>query len=235
MVSFEKVCIFAVYVLLLALFFLFMNPLETLVSFFLHLDKHLGEIISQYGTTTYAILFTIIFAETGLVFAPFLPGDSLLFAAGALAAATGVLDPALLVILLWIAAVLGDTVNYSVGKVFGLKVLQRFPFIKQEHITYTEKFYEKHGGKTIILARFLPIVRTFAPFVAGIGAMNYTRFIVYNIVGGLAWVASFIYLGYYFGNIPVVKRNFSLVIVGIIIVSVMPGVIEFIRHRLKKA
>ena len=233
LVSSAEVRIFAVY----QHFFTHQTAMETLsslIDIFLHLDTHLGEIIGQYGTTTYVILFTIIFAETGLVIAPFLPGDSLLFAAGALAAATGVLDPALLVLLLWIAAILGDTVNYSVGKVFGMKVLQRFPFIKQEHIAYTEQFYERHGGKTIILARFLPIVRTFAPFVAGIGAMHYTRFIVYNILGGLAWVASFIYLGFFFGNIPIVKRNFSFVILGIIIVSVMPAVIEFIRHRLKK-
>jgi membrane-associated protein len=212
-----------------------MDAFTSVVDIFLHLDKHLGEFISAYGTTTYAILFTIIFAETGLVIAPFLPGDSLLFAAGSLAAATGVMDPAMLVVLLSIAAILGDTVNYSIGKVFGIRVLQKFPFIKQEHITYTERFYEKHGGKTIILARFLPIVRTFAPFVAGIGTMNYSRFILYNVAGGIAWVASFIYLGFFFGNIPVVKRNFSLVIVGIIIVSVLPGVIEFVRHKLKKA
>ena len=212
-----------------------MEALQSLIDIFLHLDTHLGDIIRQYGTATYAILFTIIFAETGFIVVPFLPGDSLLFAAGALAAATGMLDPVLLVILLSIAAIAGDTVNYSIGKTFGTKVLQKFSFIKAEHIAYTEKFYEKHGGKTIILARFLPIVRTFAPFVAGIGAMNYTRFIVYNVVGGVAWVASFIYLGYYFGNIPVVKRNFSLVIIGILIVSILPGVIEFVRHKLKKA
>lgn len=212
-----------------------MESLQSLIDIFLHLDKHLGEIISQYGTTTYAILFTIIFAETGLIIAPFLPGDSLLFAAGALAAATGVLDPLTLVLLLSVAAIAGDTLNYWVGKTYGLKVLQKFPFIKKEHIEYTEKFYEKHGGKTIILARFLPIVRTFAPFVAGIGTMNYSRFILYNIVGGIAWVASFIYLGYFFGNLPVIKRNFSLIILGILIVSVLPGVIEFVRHRLKKA
>ncbi|TAE28733.1 MAG: DedA family protein [Candidatus Kapaibacterium sp.] len=212
-----------------------METLRSLVDIFLHLDKHLGEIIGQYGTTTYAILFTIIFAETGLVVAPFLPGDSLLFAAGALAAATGVLNPVVLILLLWLAAFLGDTLNYYIGKTFGLGVLKRFPFIKPEHIEYTQKFYEKHGGKTIILARFFPIVRTFAPFVAGIGAMNYSRFLAYNIVGGLAWVASFIVLGFFFGNIPIVKRNFSLVIVGILIVSVLPGVIEFVRHRMKKS
>ncbi|MCS6807765.1 MAG: DedA family protein [Bacteroidota bacterium] len=212
-----------------------MEALQPFLDIFLHLDNHLGEIISQYGTMTYAILFLIIFAETGLVIAPFLPGDSLLFAAGALAAATGALHTTLLVLLLWVAAVLGDTVNYSVGATLGLSVLQRFPFVKREHITYTERFYERHGGKTIILARFLPIVRTFAPFVAGIGAMNYARFVIYNILGGLLWVAVFIYLGFYFGNIPIIKQNFSLVIVGIIIASVMPGVIEFIRHRISKA
>lgn len=207
---------------------------RNLFDIFLHLDKHLGDIIRQYGATTYSILFAIIFAETGFVITPFLPGDSLLFAAGALAAATGVLDPMLLVLLLWVAAVLGDTVNYSIGKTFGLKVLQRFPFIKSEHIDYTERFYEKHGGKTIIFARFAPIIRTFAPFVAGIGAMNYAKFIVYNIVGGLVWIASFIYMGYFFGNIPVVKRNFSFLIVGIIIVSISPAIIEFLRHKFKK-
>jgi len=212
----------------------FMDALTSLVDIFLHLDTHLGEIISSYGTLTYAILFAIIFAETGLVIAPFLPGDSLLFAAGALAAATGVMDPAMLVVLLSVAAILGDTLNYSIGKVFGLRVLQKFPFIKQEHITYTEQFYDKHGGKTIILARFFPIVRTFAPFVAGIGTMNYSRFLLYNVAGGIAWVVSFIYLGFFFGNIPVVKRNFSFVILGILVISVLPGVIEFVRHKLKK-
>ncbi len=212
-----------------------METLSSLVDIFLHLDKHLGEIIGQYGTLTYAILFTIIFAETGFIVTPFLPGDSLLFAAGALAATTGVLNPVVLILLLWLAAFLGDTLNYYIGKTFGVRVLQRFPFIKQEHIDYTQKFYEKHGGKTIILARFFPIVRTFAPFVAGIGTMNYSRFLAYNIVGGLAWVASFIVLGYFFGNIPIVKRNFSFVIVGILIVSVLPGVIEFVRHRWKKS
>lgn len=211
-----------------------MDALTSLFDIFLHLDKHLGEFINAYGATTYAILFLVVFAETGLVIAPFLPGDSLLFAAGALAAATGAMDPVMLVVLLSIAAILGDTVNYSVGKVLGLKILQKFPFIKQEHITYTEKFYERHGGKTIILARFLPIVRTFAPFVAGIGTMNYSRFILYNVIGGITWVVSFIYLGFFFGNIPVVKRNFSFVILGIIFVSVLPGVIEFVRHRMKK-
>jgi membrane-associated protein len=212
-----------------------MEALSSIIDMFLHLDKHLGEIISVYGKMTYAILFFIIFAETGLVVAPFLPGDSLLFAAGALAAATGALDPNALVGLLIIAGILGDTTNYSIGKIFGMKVLQKFTFVKREHVEYTERFYEKHGGKTIILARFVPIVRTFAPFVAGVGAMNYTRFIVYNVVGAIAWVASFVYLGYYFGNLPIVKQNFSLVILVIIIVSVLPGVVEFIRHRMKKA
>lgn len=208
--------------------------LTDLLDYFIHLDKHLGEIISAYGIWTYAILFFIIFCETGLVFTPFLPGDSLLFAAGMLAAATGALDPWMLILLLSIAAIIGDTVNYSVGRIFGMRVLQKFPFIKKEHVEYTERFYAKHGGKTIIFARFAPIVRTFAPFVAGIGAMNYARFIVFNIVGGITWVLSFILIGYFFGNIPVVKQNFTLIIILIVIVSVMPGAIEFLRHRFGK-
>jgi membrane-associated protein len=211
-----------------------MDALTQFADIFLHIDKHLGEIIAQYGTWTYAVLFLIVFVETGLVVMPFLPGDSLLFAAGALAAATGALDPLTLVVLLSIAAILGDTLNYSIGAVFGLKVLQRFPFIKREHVEYTEKFYAKHGGKTIILARFAPIVRTFAPFVAGIGAMNYPRFITFNVIGGIVWVVSFVYMGFFFGNLPIVKRNFTLVIVAIVILSVMPGVIEFLRVRFGK-
>jgi membrane-associated protein len=212
-----------------------MEVLASLVDIFLHLDKHLGEIITAYGTWTYAILFLIIFAETGLVIAPFLPGDSLLFATGALAAATGALDPLLTVVLLSVAAILGDTVNYSVGATAGLNVLKRFPSIKREHIEYTERFYAKHGGKTIIFARFAPIVRTFAPFVAGIGAMQYGKFIAYNVIGGIVWVVSFVYMGYFFGNIPVVKRNFTFVIIGIVILSILPGVIEFVRHRMNKS
>ncbi len=211
-----------------------MEALTSLVDMFLHLDTHLGEIMTAYGTWTYAILFLIIFAETGLVVAPFLPGDSLLFATGTLAAATGALDPLLTVVLLSIAAIVGDTVNYSVGATAGLNVLKRFPSIKREHIEYTERFYAKHGGKTIIFARFAPIVRTFAPFVAGIGTMQYGKFLTYNVLGGIVWVASFVYMGYFFGNIPIVKRNFTLVIIGIVILSILPGVIEFVRHRMSK-
>jgi membrane-associated protein len=208
-----------------------MDILTQLLDLFLHLDTHLGDIITQYGTWTYAILFCIVFAETGLVVAPFLPGDSLLFAAGLLAAATGALDPWTLIGVLVVAAILGDTVNYSIGAIFGNKVLQRFRFIKREHVEYTEKFYERHGGKTIIFARFAPIVRTFAPFVAGIGAMNYTRFVLFNIVGGIAWVTSFVLIGYFFGNVPIIKRNFSLIIIAIVILSTAPAIIEFLRHR----
>jgi len=211
-----------------------MEALTSLVDMFLHLDTHLGEIMTAYGTWTYAILFLIIFAETGLVVAPFLPGDSLLFATGTLAAATGALDPLLTVVLLSIAAIVGDTVNYSVGATAGLNVLKRFPSIKREHIEYTERFYAKHGGKTIIFARFAPIVRTFAPFVAGIGTMQYGKFLTYNVLGGIVWVASFVYMGYFFGNIPIVKRNFTFVIIGIVILSILPGVIEFVRHRMSK-
>jgi membrane-associated protein len=223
---------FVVFIILL--FASSMEFFAQFVDLFLHLDAHLGDIIRQYGIWTYAILFLIVFAETGLVFAPLLPGDSLLFAAGTLAAATGALDPLVLTILLCIAAILGDTVNYSVGSVFGTRVLQRFRFIKREHITYTEEFYQRHGGKTVILARFIPIVRTFAPFVAGIGAMNYTRFIIYNVVGGIVWVVSFVYLGYWFGNIPIIKRSFSLVIIGIVILSILPGIVKFIQAYLHK-
>jgi membrane-associated protein len=205
------------------------------VDIFLHLDKHLAEIVQNYGTWTYLILFTIIFMETGLVVTPFLPGDSLLFAAGTLCAVTAdtpepAMHPGVLFGLLWLAAVIGDTLNYWIGRWFGPKVFERkFRFINHEHLLRTQKFYEKHGGKTIVLARFIPIVRTFAPFVAGIGKMNYNRFIIYNIFGGFIWTSSFIYLGYYFGNLPMVKKNFSLVIVAIIIISVMPILIEYIR------
>jgi membrane-associated protein len=212
-----------------------MEILAQFGDFFLHIDKHLGDIITQYGIWTYAVLFLIVFAETGFVVTPFLPGDSLLFAAGALAATTGAMEPATLILVLIVAAILGDTVNYAIGSRFGTVMLQRFSFIKKEHIDYTERFYEKHGGKTIILARFAPIVRTFAPFVAGIGTMNYTRFLIFNVVGGIAWVVSFVLLGYFFGNLPIVKRNFTYVIVGIVILSVLPGVLEFVRSRMKKS
>ncbi len=211
-----------------------MEILHSFIDLFLHLDRHLGELIAQYGLWTYAILFIIIFCETGLVVTPFLPGDSLLFAAGALAA-TSTLEPHTLTLLLSIAAVTGNMVNYTIGWHVGPRVFhERSRFFKKEHLDRTHAFYEKHGGKTIIIARFLPIIRTFAPFVAGIGRMSYSRFTIYNIAAGIAWVALFIYGGYYFGNLPIVKRNFSIVIMAIIVVSLMPGAIEYLRHRRAK-
>jgi membrane-associated protein len=210
-----------------------METIEYLIDLFLHLDSHLNELILQYGAVTYIILFLVIFAETGLVVTPFLPGDSLLFAAGTFAA-LGSFDVALLFILLAVAAILGDTVNYWAGHYIGPKVFHKeSKFIKKEYLERTHNFYEKYGGKTIIIARFVPIIRTFAPFVAGVGAMTYSKFILYNVVGGVVWVAIFVFGGYYFGNIPVVKNNFSIVIVAIIFLSVLPGVIEYIRHRKK--
>lgn len=208
------------------------------LDFFLHLDDKLQAIISDYGTTTYVILFLIIFVETGLVIWPFLPGDSLLFAAGAFAGA-GSLNIAIIIVSLFIAAFLGDTVNYLIGKKLGLRILQKKlksgkQLVKQDYIDKTHEFYDKHGPKTIILARFVPIVRTFAPFVAGIGEMNYGKFISYNIIGGAIWVTGLSLLGFFFGNIPIVKENFEIVILGIIFVSILPIIIEFIRHRRKK-
>lgn len=212
-----------------------MELLKQFIDLFLHLDTHLGEVILNYGKTTYAFLMLIIFCETGLVVTPILPGDSLLFAAGALSATTGALNPHILFVLLSLCAVLGDTVNYHIGKYMGPRVFtDKIPFMKREYLLKTEEFYERHGGKTIIIARFIPIIRTFAPFVAGVGTMSYARFISYNIVGGILWVAGFLYAGYFFGNIPAVKRNFTLVILGIILVSVMPAVIEFLRAKYGK-
>jgi len=209
-----------------------MELAQQLFSIFVHLDKHLELIIRDYGLWTYLILFLIIFCETGLVVTPFLPGDSLLFATGALAATTS-LEVGWLLGLLSIAAIAGDTANYWIGHAVGPRVFsgESSRFLNKEHLERTHRFYEKYGGKTIIIARFMPIIRTFAPFVAGVGSMNYARFTLYNIVGGLAWVAIFIVGGYLFGNIPMVKRNFTLVIMVIIVVSVLPGVVEFVRHR----
>lgn len=209
-----------------------MELVNHLVDFFLHLDKHLAEVIQAWGAWTYALLFTIVFLETGLVVTPLLPGDSLLFAAGSFAA-LGALDVRLLFVLLSLAAILGDTLNYAIGHYLGPKVFHypKSRFFNPDHLRKTHDFYEKYGGKTIIIARFVPIVRTFAPFVAGIGAMSYPRFVTYNVVGGILWVAVCLGAGYFFGNLPVVKENFSLVILGIIVVSVLPAVVEFLRHR----
>ncbi|OTG70974.1 cytochrome O ubiquinol oxidase [Acinetobacter sp. ANC 4169] len=206
-----------------------------LLDFILHVDAHLLEFITNYGVWIYAILFLIIFVETGLVVMPFLPGDSLLFAAGALAASTGAMNPYVLVILLFAAAVLGDTLNYHIGKFIGPRVFEiESRFINKKHLTYTQKFFEKHGGKTIIFARFVPFARTFAPFVAGAGHMNYKYFLSFNVIGAICWVGSFVTLGYLFGNMPIVKDNFTHLIFGIIIISVLPGIIGFIRQKLKK-
>jgi membrane-associated protein len=206
--------------------------IKDFIDLFLHLDTHLQTVIQSYGTWTYVILFFIIFCETGLVVTPILPGDSLLFAAGAFAA-TGSLDLAWLLILLTVAAVLGDAVNYAIGHFMGPKVFSQpdSRFLKREYLDRTHQFYEKYGGKTIIIARFVPIVRTFAPFVAGVGSMTYAKFASYNITGGLLWVGVCVLAGYAFGNIPVVQENFTLVILGIIFVSILPGIIEFLRQR----
>jgi membrane-associated protein len=201
------------------------------LEFVLHIDTHLNAIIAAYGSWTYALLIAIIFCETGLVITPFLPGDSLLFAAGTFAA-RGSLDPVLLFITLSLAAVLGDTVNYWIGRASGPRIFQKETrFIKRRYLERTQQFYDKHGGKAIVLARFMPIVRTFVPFVAGIGAMDYKRFVLYNVFGGVLWIALFVFGGYFFGTIPAVEDNFSLVIVVIIILSVLPAVIEFLRAR----
>lgn len=205
-----------------------------LIDIFLHLDKHLNDIAATYGLWLYAILFAIIFCETGLVVTPFLPGDSLLFAVGALAATEGSpLNIYFLIVLLLIAAVIGDAINYQIGKHFGPRVFKQEHswLLNKKHLLAAQAFYEKHGGKTIILARFAPIIRTFAPFVAGIGHMQYVRFAAYNVVGAVAWVVSFLVGGFLLGNAPVIKQNFHYIVVGIVIVSVLPGVFEFIKSR----
>ncbi|NJN93767.1 MAG: DedA family protein [Anaerolineales bacterium] len=207
-----------------------------LLDYFLHLDEILPQITSNYGTWTYAILFLIIFLETGVVVTPFLPGDSLLFAAGAVAALDNSgLNVVFLFVLLTIAAILGDTANYWIGHTIGPRAFSgTIPFLKKEYLERTHQFYEKYGGKAIVLARFVPIVRTFAPFVAGIGSMNYSRFIFYNIFGGVLWCAIFIFLGYFFGNLPFVKKNFELVIIVIILISLLPPVIEYFQAKRAK-
>jgi len=209
--------------------------LHTIVDLFLHLDRHLGEFVAAHGASTYGLLFLIIFLETGVVVTPFLPGDSLLFACGALAA-TGALDPFLLLGLLVAAALIGDNTNYWIGRTIGPRAFSgRVRFLKHEHLMRTQAFYERHGGKTIFFARFVPIVRTFAPFVAGIGTMFYPRFLAYSVVAAVTWVGVCVGAGYAFGNIPIVKNNFSLVVIGIVAVSLMPIAIEWLRHRKRKA
>ena len=206
-----------------------------LISFILHIDQHLLEFVRDYGVWIYAILFLIIFVETGLVVMPLLPGDSLLFAAGAIAA-TGAMDPVLLSGLLLIAAVLGDSVNYQIGRYIGPRVFDmNLRLIKRDHLLKTQSFFEKHGGKTIIFARFLPIIRTFAPFVAGVSHMHYSRFLMFNVIGGTAWILSLLWLGYFFGNLPIVKDNFTYVIFAIIGISLLPAVIEMLRQLSTKS
>jgi membrane-associated protein len=213
-----------------------MELIKDILDFFLHLDDKLEEIIKNYGFWTYLILFLIIFAETGLVITPFLPGDSLLFAAGTFAAGRG-LNVWLLFVLLSVAAIIGDTVNYWLGHYVGPRVFYKddVRFLNKKYLERTHAFYEKYGGKTIIIARFIPIIRTFAPFVAGIGSMTYWRFITYNVVGGILWVGICVFAGYFFGNIPIVKNNFSIVIIVIVLISVLPVIVEFIRHRMSRA
>jgi membrane-associated protein len=208
-----------------------MELIKSFVDLFLHLDKHLSEIITTYGTTTYVILFAIIFIETGLVIMPFLPGDSLLFAAGAFAA-KGDFEVFTLFFLLFVAGVLGDTLNYQIGKSLGAAVFEKnYKFLKKEYLIKTQDFYDKHGGKAIIIARFIPIIRTFAPFVAGIGTMKYPKFILFNVIGCILWVGGFLTAGFFFGNFPVVKKNFTLVIFAIIFISILPPIIEIVKAK----
>lgn len=208
-----------------------MEFLTTFVDFFLHLDRHLAEIIARYGLWTYLILFAIVFCETGLVITPFLPGDSLLFAAGTFAG-LGALDPVVLFVLLTAAAIIGDTVNYWIGHYVGPRAFSgNIRWLRRDYLERTERFYARHGGKTIVLARFVPIIRTFAPFVAGVGRMHYGRFLFYNVFGAIVWVGIFVFGGYFFGNLPVVRENFTLVILVIIALSVLPIAVEWLRTR----
>ncbi len=212
-----------------------MELLQTVIDIFLHLDEKLGIVIQAYGAWTYLILFLIIFAETGLVVTPFLPGDSLIFVAGTFAA-SGALDLKTLFILLFVAAILGDTANYQIGHFFGPKVFSKdMRFLNRENLERTQHFYEKHGGKTIIMARFIPIIRTFAPFVAGVGTMSYWRFLLFNLAGAFLWVGIVLSGGYFFGNLPIVRDNFTLVIFAIIGISIAPGVLGYLKQRFGKS
>ena len=213
-----------------------MDLLTLIVDFILHVDVHLQELMNNYGLWVYGILFLIIFSETGLVVTPFLPGDSLLFAAGALTVGSA-MDVNVLALLLIVAAVLGNITNYTIGHFFGAKLFNNpdSKIFRRDYLDKTHAFFDKHGGKTIIITRFLPIVRTFAPFVAGMGAMTYKRFMAFNIVGGILWVCSFVYAGYLFGNMPIVRQNFTMLVMGIIVFSILPIIIETVRHRLKRS
>ena len=210
-----------------------MTLLFNLIDFIIHIDKYLALIIQNYGLFTYIILFIIIFLETGLVITPFLPGDSLIFLTGAFAA-QGVFNIVILFLILVLAAVLGDTVNYWIGNYFGDKVFSKSSLFRREYLDKTKQFYRKYGGKTIIYARFIPIIRTFAPFVAGIGAMDYRRFLIFNVIGALSWVLIFLSGGYFFGGVPIVKNNLTIVILLIILISILPPLIEYLRHKLRR-
>lgn len=209
-----------------------MEFLLSFIDIILHIDKYMNQVVSQYGAWTYLILFCVIFCETGFVVTPFLPGDSLLFATGALCGA-GFLDPLYIFLLLATAAIGGDNVNYWIGRWVGPAIFERekLRLINKKHLEKAHAFYEKHGGKTIVIARFVPIIRTFAPFVAGIARMTYIKYIAYSVSGGVFWIGFFTFIGYFFGNLPVVKRNFSVAIYVIIVLSIMPGLIEYLRHR----
>ena len=206
-----------------------------LIDLFLHLDRHLADFVTWYGPWVYGLLFLIVFAETGLVVTPFLPGDSLLFVAGTLAGA-GSMNVHLLVVLLIAAAVLGDSVNYAIGRWLGPRVFRRDDswFFKRAYIERTHAYFDKYGGRTIVIARFIPIIRTYAPFVAGIGRMDYSRFLMFNVGGAVLWVGLITYAGYLFGNVPIVKNNLTVVILGIIVLSISPGIVEYLRHRLRQ-
>jgi len=215
-----------------------MEILNYLIDFFIHIDSHLSELIQDYGSWFYVILFIVIFCETGLVVTPFLPGDSLLFASGALAAISSEhLNVHLLVVMLIVAAVSGDACNYFIGKFFGKKLFRNpdSKIFKQSYLEKTHRFYEKHGGKTIIIARFVPIIRTFAPFVGGMGNMHYPRFFIFNVTGGIAWVTLFTYAGYFFGELEFVKKNLSVLMIAIVLLSVIPAIVEVIRNKHKSA
>lgn len=214
-----------------------MSVFSFLFDLFMHLDQHLNSIVSSYGALTYLFLFLIIFCETGLVVTPFLPGDSIIFATGALAAAGGAINIPLVLAIFYIAAVGGDSTNYEIGRRLRNRVQKKenIRFIKRENIERTHRFFEKHGGITIIIARFIPIIRTFAPFVAGVGTMSYRWFLSYNIIGGLSWVSLFFGIGYFFGNLPFIKAHFSLVVLAIIFISVIPAVIAFLKSKSDKS
>jgi len=222
-------------ILSIAVYTPYMEIITALADFILHIDEHLTQITATYGLMTYGIVFTIIFIETGLVFFPFLPGDSLLFTAGAIAA-LGTLNIWIMIGLLVVAAMLGDTVNYWIGHFFGEKIVDspKVPFFNRSHLEKTKAFYDKHGGKTIILARFIPIIRTFAPFVAGVGKMEYAEFIKYNVAGAMLWVFGLTFAGYFFGNIGFVRQHFEIVVIIIIILSVISPIFEWVRHHVTK-